>query len=296
MSIYDKSGTLLEAAFSKNGESLEIAYDVSGNVVFEGGERVSLKIMTYNVGQWYIGSGVAVPTEEKTEYYNLQNGILSRNRPDVLFMQEYLNTWCQDGSLASGLINPYFDNQEVTNPQGYIGHSVCTNGIALSGYTSHNFTTNKGNYPTFESAQITVGGKAITIVNTHNDYELSYQQQEVTDLLAFLATLDSFILCGDFNIDLSVEETTGDQYLNSVKRFLDTGYNVGNCVVDWISTYYGTSSPTGGKFTDQIVTSADIRIDSIYADTAKLTDGINDKIDHLPLIAEISFLSEEAST
>lgn len=295
MAIYNKNGVALDSAYRLDGESLASAYDINGNEVFSNA-RTHLKIMTYNVGQWYIGDDNRVPTTKKTEYFNLQDGTFSTYRPDVLFMQEYLNTWCQDGSLASELLNPYFDNQEVTNPQGMIGHSICTNGIVMSDYSSHNFTTNKGNYPTFESAQITVDGKTITIVNTHNDYVLSYQQQEVTDLLAFLATLDSFILCGDFNIDLSVEETTGNQYLNSVKRFLDAGYNVGNCVVDWIPTYYGTASPTGGKFTDQIVTSADIRIDNIYADTAKLTDGLNDKIDHLPLIVEISFLSEEAST
>lgn len=297
MSIYGKSGTLLEAAFSKNGESLEIAYDVSGNVVFEGGERVGLKIMTYNVGQWYAGSGSAVPTAQKAEYYALQNGTFSRHNPDILFIQEYLNIWCQDGSLATELLNPYFDHQEVTNPtSGLVGHSICTNSFQLSNYTSHAFTTtggNSGSYPSFESADIVVGGKTITVVNTHNNYVLSYQQQEVTELLAFLATLDSFILCGDFNIDLSNQSVTSDQYINSVKRFRDAGYNVGNCVLDWIPTYFGTSSPTGGKFTDQIVTSADIRIDSIYADTTKLTDGISDKIDHLPLIAEISFLSEE---
>ena len=109
----------------------------------------------------------------------------------------------------------------------------------------------------------------------------------MTDLLAFLKGLDHFILAGDFNIDLSEQETTGDQYQNSVQRFIDAGYNVGNCVVDWIPTYFGTSSPTGGKFTDQIVTSPNITIKRIYADTTKLTDGITDKIDHLPLIAEL---------
>jgi endonuclease/exonuclease/phosphatase family metal-dependent hydrolase len=156
----------------------------------------------------------------------------------------------------------------------------------MSNYTSHNFSVNKGNYPTFESVEITVSGKTITIVNTHNDYVLDpYQEQEVTDLLAFLANLKSFVLCGDFNINLSTQDTTDDQYTNSVKRFLDAGYNVGNCVVDWIPTYFGTSSPTGGKFTDQFVTSSDIIIKKLYADTTKLTDGIDDKIDHLPLIA-----------
>lgn len=289
MAVYNLSGEALNAVYAVNGQSLNSAYDIDGNDVFSS-TSTTLKIMTYNVGQWYIGDGNRVPTAKKTEYYNLQTGTFSAHRPDVLFLQEYLNTWCADGSASSQLLSSYFDNQQSTNDtSAYTGHSICTNGFPISSYTSHNFTTNKGNYPTFESAEITVGGKTITLVNTHNDFVLSYQQQEVTDLLAFLETVGSFILCGDFNINLATEDTTDDQYLNNVKRFLDAGYHVGNCVMEWIPTYFGTSSPTGGKFTDEIVTSADITIVDIYADTTKLTDGLNDKIDHLPLIAEISF-------
>ena len=70
--------------------------------------------------------------------------------------------------------------------------------------------------------------------------------------------------------------------------FLDAGYHVGNCDFAWIETYFSTSSPTGGKFTDTIITSADITIRNLYAYTEKLTDNLGDKIDHIPLIAELS--------
>lgn len=286
MAVYGKSGNALSAVYGINGAEKSLAYDKSGNIIYSKGNR--LKVMEYNVGQWYIGNGYRVPTAQKSEYYNLQYGTFANNPVDILFMQEYLNSWCVDGSLASEFIGPFFDHQEVTSPTGYIGHSICTKQeYPMSNYTSHAFTTNKGNYPSFESAEITAFGKTITIVNTHNDYVLSYQRQEVTDLLAFLSGLDYFILCGDFNIDLAVQETTGEQYQNSVQRFLDAGYHVGNCVVDWIPTYFGTSSPTGGKFTDEVITSSNIDIVSLYAYTAKLTDGIHDKIDHIPLIAEL---------
>lgn len=286
MPIYDKSGSAIGAAYGANGNTLLQAYDIYGNPLLSSG--TPLTIMTYNVGQWYIGNGNRVPTAQKSEYYALQYGTFENNPVDVLFLQEYLNSWCVDGSLASEFLSPFYDNQEITNPQGYVGHSICTANIALSNYVSHNFTTNKGNYPTFESAEIIVDGKTITIINTHNDYSLSYQAQEVTDLLSFLADLDYFILAGDFNIDLSTQNTASDQYQNSVKRFLDAGYNVGNCAVDWIPTYFGSSSPTGGKFTDQIVTSANIEIVNLYTYTEKLTDSISDRIDHIPLIAELA--------
>lgn len=288
MSVYNKNGTLLTRTYGASGNSLLTAYSSNGDVIFRYGGS-TLVVMNYNVGQWYIGDGNRVPTDKKTEYFNLQNGTFENNPVDVLFLQEYLGTWCADGSLSSELLSPYFNNQQSTNDTNpYTGHSICTNGYPISNYTSHNFTTNKGNYPTFESATITVDGKTITIVNTHNDFVLSYQEQEVTDLLAFLSNLDYFILCGDFNINLAVEDTTDEQYINNVKRFLDAGYNVGNCVLDWIPTYYGTSSPTGGKFTDNVITSANIDIESISAYTAKLTDGLEDKIDHLPFIAVLT--------
>lgn len=283
MAVFSKSGAAISSVYSKAGSSLPIAYDKSGDVVFSG--NTTLKIMNYNVGQWYIGSNTNVPTAKKSAYYALQTGMFAAHRPDILLMQEYWTNWCADGSNSSELLSPYFTTKEVTNPQGYIGHAICTNGISLASYTSHQFSSNRGNYPTFESANITVGGKTITLVNTHNDYYAEYQTTEISELLAFLATLDSFILCGDFNINLATQDTTDAQYTINVKPFVDAGYHVGNCVMEWIPTYYGTASPTGGKFTDQIITSADITILDIYSDTTKLTDNIDDKIDHIPLIA-----------
>lgn len=286
MSIYNVSGESVSGVYNKYNQDVPIAYDVDGEIAFK--KAIPFKVMTYNVGQWYTGIDERVPAAKKSEYYNLQYGIISDNDADVLFMQEYLNSWCEDDSSAqTDFINPFFADQKVTNPSGYIGHSICVKTGAISDYTSHEFTTHKAYYPTYETAKIFVGGREINIINTHNDYVLSYQQPQITDLLTAVSNMEYFILCGDFNVDLSTEDTSDDQYLNNVKRFLDGGYNVGNCVLDWIPTYYATSSPTWGKFTDQIITSSNIAISSIYADTSKLMDGIGDKIDHLPLIAEV---------
>lgn len=288
MSVYNLNGQALANVYGVSGSSLSYAYDKSGNVIFTNAP-VTLKVMTYNVGQWYVGNTNRVPAAQKTEYYNLQYGTFENNPVDVLFLQEYLNSWCDDDSSAqTDFIDPFFNHQEVTNPSGYVGHSICTDNLTINNYTSHNFSINSGSYPTYETAQIVVGGRTVNIINTHNDFRLAYQQGDVTDLLSVIEDMEYFILCGDFNIDLSTEDTTSDQYQNSVKRFLDNGYHVGNCVVDWIPTYFSTSSPTGGKYTDQIVTSANITIDDLYAYTEKLSDGIGDKIDHLPLIAELT--------
>jgi endonuclease/exonuclease/phosphatase family metal-dependent hydrolase len=289
MAVYNKNGALLTQIFNKSGVELSSAYDANGIEVYSKSSS-SLKVMTYNVGQWYIGDMNPVPITKKSEYYTLQNGIFDRHRPQLLFIQEYLNNWCADGSTASSLLDPYITDQEATNPTGYIGHSICTNGFEIQNYTSHQFPTNKGNYPTYETAQILYEGKTINIINTHNDYYAQYQQSEIPTLLSAIANMEYFILCGDFNINLTSEDTSDDQYTINVKPFIDAGYHVGNLAIDWIPTYFGTSSPTGGKYCDQIITSPNINISRLYADTTKLSDGISDKIDHIPLIAELVIL------
>lgn len=285
--IYDKNGKSLNIAYDKNGVVLTSAYDKNGTLIYSSSAS-NLKIMTYNVGQWYIGNGSKVPTDKKSVYHDLQYGTFLNNSVDVLFLQEYLNEWCADGSLSSELLDPFFDNQEVTNPRGYIGHSICTNGYTLSDYTSHDFTTNRGNYPTYESAEITIDGKTITIVNTHNDYTEPYKTQDITDLLGFLATLDSFILAGDFNMGIYANTSpTSDNYRLGVNVWKEAGYNVGNCNPTYLPTYSGTTSMTDGGAADQIITSSDISISNVYTYNAKLTDDVADKIDHIPLIAEL---------
>lgn len=285
MSIYDINGMTLTKAYNNAGGVLAKVYTLSGQEIVM--RSLLFSIMTYNVGQWYIGNTQPVPSHKKSEYYILQSSTIEDNPVDVMFVQEYLDIWCEDNSPASELIDLGFDNQEITNPTGYIGHSICTNGYDIKNYTSHNFSQNSGSYPTFETAVITVDGTDIYLINTHNDFRLAYQTINITDLLNTIASYNYFILCGDFNIDLDTVDTTGTQYQNSVQRFLDAGYHVGNCVIDWVPTYYATEYPTGGKFTDQIVTSPNIDIVSIRAFTEKLTDGIGDKIDHIPLIANL---------
>lgn len=286
MAVYNKNGEPLATIYGKDGTPLNVAYDKNGNVIYTAS---TFKVMSYNVGQWYIGNGYAVPTDKKSEYHTLQANTLANNPVDVLLIQEYLNEWCVDGSLASEFISPYFDYQNTTTPQGYIGHSTCTK-VPQSNYTSHPFTSHGANYPSFESCEIVVDGKTITLINTHLDYSSAYQPSEIADLVNFVENLDYFIICGDFNCGA---EAVGDsQYNVCIKPFVDKGYHASNCNGDnWINTYYATADPEGTRYkTDNIITSANISIVNVYAYTEKLTDGIADKIDHIPLIAELSIL------
>ena len=126
MAIYTKSGSPIDIAYDENGNEIISAYDVNGTEIYSKIGH-SLVVMTYNVGQWYIGTTEKVPTAKKSEYYGIHNHAFDTYRPDVMFLQEALSTWCQDGSLTIDLISPYFDyvnkSRYTTN---YQGHYICT--------------------------------------------------------------------------------------------------------------------------------------------------------------------------
>ena len=289
--IYDINGTTLNKVYDVNGIEKQQVYDVEGNPLLSS-EPVTLKVMTYNVGQWSTGAGSAVPTSKKEAYYDLQKGIFERNEPQVCCIQEYYYRWCQDDSRAADLLGAYFNDLHTTNSTNvYKGHAIATKDLPMANYTSHNFPSNRGNYPTYETCQITVGGKTINIVNTHNDYYTEYQPSEIATLLSAIQGMEYFILCGDFNTNIyypaDFNDTTTSQYVTNIKPFVDAGYNVGNCGYQWLRTYYGDTEATWAA-RDNIITSPNITFNSLTVDTAKLTDDIMDKVDHLPLIAEVT--------
>ena len=186
--VYSLDGSIASIINNKSGQNIEIAYDIDGIVVYNAN---MLKIMTYNVGQWYTGTSSRVPTNKKSAYYALQYGTFEDNPVDILFLQEYLNSWCEDDSSAqTDFIEPFFDYQEVTSPTGYVGHSICAKEYVINNYISHSFTPVVGPYPSFETAQITFDGKTINIINTHNNYEISPQIDNVTDLLEAVSEME----------------------------------------------------------------------------------------------------------
>ena len=286
MVIYNKDGNTVLTAYDKNGNIVLQVYDVNGNLIPL--QYTELRVMNYNVGQWYIGTTSKVPVDKKAEYYDIHNEAFSVNRPDIVMLQEALSTWCADGSPASELLDPYFDNIEGSrNTTNYQGHYICTNGYPMTDYTVHNFTgASFGDCPAFESAKITVGGKDIYILNTHHNLNDSLAIMQTNQVLATVADMEYFILCGDFNTGA---EMVGDyEYDTFLKPFVDAGYNLANCGVAWLYTYYDTASPLGVRYkTDNIITSANIIIKDVYVDTTKLTADTGEKIDHIPLIADV---------
>lgn len=297
--VYDVNGNGLNSVYSVDGSPLISAYDVEGNPVFIS-DPISLKVMSYNCGQWLTGGGAGISTEntKAVNHRTLLQSIMTAQDPDILCVQEY---WDVIGSVAvKDLLTTYMPYyQEVNGETAYYGHAIFSKypitdfmTSALSSPLDFKTVSQSSNVGRFiDRCIITVDGIGITVFSTH----LATSSQESTKVAQselicdYLANYNRFILCGDFN---TVCKSTSDtEYTTIMKQFVDAGYHVGNCsnqhgfTDTWTegSTAEGTWYPC-----DHIITSRNILIDNVYIDSTKLTDGLSEKIDHVPFIAELS--------
>lgn len=281
--IYSVSGSTLNSVNGINGNTLSTAYDVDGEVVFPA-LPTDLKVMTYNVGQWYIGSGTNVPADKDAEYYALQNGMIANADADILFLCEYWDTFSQAGRTALSMLSQYYPYIETRNGgSGYYGRAICSK-YPLSNYTHHAFSNESSRY--YDSVSVTIGGTSLKLVVTHLSTDASKRSVQIGELITFLSSQDMFICAGDFN-PLTIcngVTTEADDYTNIIMPLLNAGFHLANCSTRFMYTY---NDDTWNGCLDNIVTSSNITIEDAYVDETKLTDGIGDKVDHMPLIAEL---------
>lgn len=281
MAVYTINGDVVNTLYDKNGSTINQAYDINGHVVYQP-TASSIRVATYNVGGWYIGSGTNVPAANKTEYVNLQKSILSAVDADIVCFQEYWNIFCADGTTADSVIGEFFTQQEKTDATTtWNGHVIASNGIVLNDYESIRFVNYYSTAPGYEKCYINIGGRNVCIINTHLSTAAGGKKEpQSQEIFEAVANEPYFIITGDFNT-----ETT--DYDAIVKKFVDAGYNSANLNGSEynFNTFY--TSAGVGKPTDQIITSSNITISDVYVNSIKLTDDINDKIDHIPLVAEL---------
>lgn len=284
MAIYSKDGIQLALAFGKNGDSLQSAYGVNGDLVFSAGLS-ELKVMTYNVGGWYIGSGRNVPASKEEEYYALQTGMILANDPDVLVIQEYLANFSDSGTSALSMLQSLFPYVHAKVSGTYFGRAICSK-YPITDYVERTFTQEPSRY--FDSCIVTINGTEIPFVNTHLGLTQANRTPEIAQLIQFLESLDKFVCCGDFNTEMVTETANAEseEYINNVKPFVDAGFHTANFgQFGFMMTY---QADTWYMYLDNIYTSHNIPITGAYVDTTKLTDEIVDTVDHMPLIAELS--------
>lgn len=291
--IYGINGDALQSVYDVGGDVLTEAYDVAGNQVDAAeGDRDYFVCMTYNVGQWYCGYGTVMPEEQDAIYYPLQNGILSKHKPDLLCCQEYGVRFSPVRTTAS-MLDQYFDYTGYGGSgDGFLSMAICSK-YSLTNYVRHTFSDESRYY---DSAIMTVDGRDVLVITTHLSLTAENRALEVEQLLEFLADKGSFILCGDFNSE-GATETGTEEWVSVIKPFLDAGYHVANCTdrYGFLDTYSGdTSIKISPLKLDNIITSADITIRKVLVDQSKTNDLVLDKIDHMPLVAYLAFNNQEA--
>ena len=284
--IYNINGIMINTVYGKTGDALADAYSIDGIPLIN---HDVLRVLNYNVGQYYTGAGYPIPTADKSAYSALQTGMFNAIDADVCVMQESPDAFCADGTLADTFLGTWFSYIQTTRGTiNYQAHKIATKNTPIANYQSVDFVNAVGNYPGYEKGYITVGGKTICLVNTHLSTTQSFQKAQAREILDAVANEEYFIVCGDFNT--VIHALTDTDYTEIIKPFVDAGYNTANCGDFGIfPTYYRTSNPDDDYHpaTDQIITSANITIVGVYSDKTKLTDGLNDKIDHLPFYADL---------
>lgn len=284
--IYDNEGKTVNTVYDVSGAAVNKVYDMSGNEISIH-PAVSIKVMAYNVGQWYIGGGDNVPADKDADYYALQNGMIETADADVVFISEYWDVFSKTGRTALSMLSQYYPYiQTQGGGSGFMGRAICSK-FPLSNWTHHAFSNETARY--YDSAEITVNGVTITLVVTHLSTNQNNRMGQIPELISYFGTLDTFIAGGDYNT--GVKPGIDDQrYETNVVPFIEAGYPMAN-FSDWGNLVTCNDGVDGGGqdyCIDNIVASPNITFTSAYVDTTKLTDQISGKIDHMPLIATLT--------
>ena len=274
--IYNVNGNSISDIYDYSGQAVEQAYDVDGNELLE---SPALVVMSYNV-QWFSGLN---------SNQTMQEGILSTYKPDIIGMQEVTRS-DSFPSMATTLLSRDY-------PSMYLGGQTNKSAIAskktLSNVSSSDFASQASETRGYQKAYFAVDGKTVCWINTHletSDSE-SAKVAQAEEIFSLVQNEPYFIITGDFNtVCKSVNDT---EYTTIMKQFIDAGYHSANCSAQhgFLDTWTSGSTAGGTWYPcDHIITSANISIDNVIADTTKIDVAAQtgQSIDHLPIIAYLT--------
>lgn len=277
--VYTFQGAEALAIFNKNGAISNKGYSTDGEEVYSYTPK-SIKIMQYNVGQWYQGRNSNVPSDKFDLYYSLQNGMITEHNPDILIIEEYWKLFSSNGYEAKTMLQQHFSYiHEQGGESGYFGRCVCSK-YPIFNYAVNLFSNEPNRY--YDQCDVLINGVSIKLIITHLGTTKEIRELQITELINKLKEFKYFILGGDMNTPYNADPTT----IEEIERFSDEGFVLANC------GEFGDidTAPSGGwiGWIDNIITSNTISITDAYADTTKVelyNQGIIAIVDHLPLIS-----------
>lgn len=254
-------------------------------VTYGGGSNV-LTVMTCNVQSF---TGISARS-------NILNTIFAKYSPDIVGFQEYYNNNMADGTLALDYLKRHWANVNVVQQNALATH--LTPDDEIFGY---DYKAQGAYHRSYMRTYVTVGGKRIAVFNTHLEYDYeglssTPKCQQMAELMEAVKNEEYFIVTGDFNT--CCKSTSDPDYINMLKMFVDAGYNLANNTEERGFNWTWTNGTTetngtmadgslGWEETDNIITSANIKIQRVVIDKTKISAGTGLTIDHLPLIARL---------
>ena len=279
MAIYDINGNSVPMVSGIDGSVLDQAYDINGNPLIN-----SVVVMTYNVQRC---RGI---NSQKA----MQDAIFELYDADIIGLQE-LGT---DTSLPSTLsaLNGYAVKQfsDHNNKVLMVKKTGSLSNVVIADFVNQDplDMSTYGETRAYIKADMAVGGKTISWINTHLCYLTpSYKYLQMAEIFNLAEQCEYCIITGDFNSQ--TVNTTSDDYLNMYKQFVDAGYNLANNspTAGFQNTY--ANSATASSLSDltdapdTIITSSNISINNVIFDTTKFSYLNGSVVDHIPVIAEL---------
>lgn len=242
-------------------------------------------IMTFNIQRWLnINSDI-----------NLMDAIFSAHNPSIVGFQEYYLTSTIGGYDTNEYLLRKWNYSAIGDPtvgdyytKAVASHHPITDAISVDYSQWYERRS-------YQKMYVQIGDKRIAVFNTHLDttsYNASgqlYKYIQANELLEAVSNEKYFIIVADLNTTCT--STADLDYVNQVKPFIDAGYNVANCndVFGFNNTWTGGDGTSGDwDPTDNIITSSNIRINSVEVDQTKLDANTGKTIDHLPLVAHVT--------
>lgn len=284
MAVYNKAGIVAQIIYVMSGNLLSDAYYLDGVQVFPDGPQ-TLKVMSYNV-QYFkkINSQQTMLTEIANKY-----------NADIIGLQE-LASYSLSTIPVAGQV--FLTNYPNRNLSGHINKlMLATKSIVLSNVVYADFInqdpedmTQYNETRAYIKGEFSVGGKTITIINTHLCLlTTSVKWQQMEEIFALAEQCEYVIITGDFN--QYSNDASGDDFVHMFKPFLDAGYNLANCSPDFGFIKTASNLTTAETLDDlqappdNIIVSGNINIVDAIVDDTKLSYLDGNPIDHVPIIA-----------
>lgn len=241
-----------------------------------------VKVMSYNV-QWFTGINSQLEMQQK---------IIAKYNAHIIAMQEL---------ATNGKINRIGRAALADYPYQYLSKHKNYMGLAskypLKNVRSHELSDQDpkdmaryGETRAYMTGILEIGGKNITLINTHLCYltqEIKFKQMR--QIFRRAQKSENVIITGDFN---TFAEKEGDrEYEGMYRQFIDAGYHLANCCPAITKTW--TEKAAAKRITqltyptDNIIVSPNIEIKKTMYDKIKLSYPDGNPIDHIPIVTTL---------